>query len=184
MEDAAREPDHRGRVELLRVDFPAQGAIGVESRWVLMNETKFGKLMAALAKVLRDHLVNPLSQYQAQADAERKKQQDDCLHMKGSLGSFAFTNQGTSIWWHTFEDDDPRFPKGVCSHCQRVFRVTDPDYHIWRAKKSTNLPSTCGFPRTGLPDEKPVNSTRDFPIDALYERPVEQTLAEFVGENR
>jgi hypothetical protein len=77
--------------------------------------------------------------------ASKKVKQADCPHQQGCAGPGPWS-AGTSIVWHTFEDD-PEHPKGICTNCQRLWVYTDPDYREWFAKRSGNKPSTGGIPQ-------------------------------------
>lgn len=132
--------------------------------------------MGVIGTVLREFLLkNESREVYEKIKAEKSEYQDRCPHRQGCAVPIPGLRLGslTCIIWHTFEDDEPGRPKGLCSNCGRLFLPTDPDYAAWRAKPSGHTPSTGGL--------RQLEPSVSFPIDALYERPLRQTLQEFIN---
>lgn len=82
-------------------------------------------------------------QQMAMQKAAREEAQANCPHIAGcnSLSDRMDPSGLTSIIWHR---SDVGSENGVCTNCIRVFRPTDPDYRVWRVKKSFNKLSRSG----------------------------------------
>ena len=82
--------------------------------------------------------------------------QSICLHLAGQLGDIPDPAQRTSIVWHASDIGEV---VGICTHCQRIFRETDPDYPQWRSKRSFNKMSRGGADRW-IPDREAAKRVR------------------------
>lgn len=85
-----------------------------------------------------------------------KYAQDSCEHIAGSnpLSEQKDIAGRTSIVWHR---GDVGQVFGVCTVCGRIFKEDDPDFALWRRKKSFNRESASGF-RTVF---DPIKARRD-----------------------
>ncbi|MBS1816206.1 MAG: hypothetical protein JSS87_15150 [Acidobacteria bacterium] len=72
-----------------------------------------------------------------------KRMQDNCPHIRGCnpLSEMSDPSGLTSIAWHKLDSGEVI---GICTYCTRVFKSADPDYQLWRNKKSGNRLSAAG----------------------------------------
>lgn len=85
-------------------------------------------------------------QTRMQMAEERKAKYDSqqaCPHVIGCnpLSDRYDRNGLTSIIWHRFDHQDV---EGICTVCQRIFAINDPDYIQWKRLPSANRASASG----------------------------------------
>ena len=75
--------------------------------------------------------------------ANKAYAESNCTHIAGSnqLSDTPDLHGRTAIAWHT---GDIGQETGICTVCGHLFRDVDPDFHIWRRKKSINHQSAAG----------------------------------------
>lgn len=83
-----------------------------------------------------------VQELEARAKQAKKKAQDLCPHLSGSLGESPDPRH-TSIVWHVLT---PKEMVGICLNCGREFRQTDPDFRTWVLKRSMCKTSVGGRP--------------------------------------
>lgn len=125
----------------------------------LINSSK-GDSIENLARVLADALIESKKPYvdplQKQNEAAMRQSMRDqaarhkaaveasqeiCPHLQGCNALSEFPGQLTSIVQHRLDTGEII---GLCTNCQRIFRVGDPDYATQMRRKSGNKLSAAG----------------------------------------
>ena len=111
----------------------------------LAKPREAAKSAREIANEANDKLFKDQQREQEKRTRESNKfAQDQCEHIAGCspLSESKDIAGRTSIIWHR---GDVGQTTGICTVCQRIFKQSDPDFYIWRKKKSFNKDSASGF---------------------------------------
>ena len=122
-----------------------QSAAQIDAILKLAEPKEALKSKRELANEQNDKLFKDQQREQEKRTKETTKfAQDQCEHIAGCspLSESKDIAGRTSIIWHR---GDVGQTTGICTVCQRIFKQSDPDFYIWRKKKSFNKDSASGF---------------------------------------
>ena len=111
----------------------------------LAKPREAAKSAREIANEANDKLFKDQQREQEKRTRESNKfAQDQCEHIAGCspLSESKDIAGRTSIIWHR---GDVGQTTGICTVCQRIFKQSDPDFYVWRKKKSFNKDSASGF---------------------------------------